>query len=150
MTAGERELQQSTNRLTGECLCGAVRYTSAQPLLTLICHCLNCQKQSGSAFSVNAIVPSGDVSIEGALKAFEDRGNTGAIVERLFCPSCGSPVLTKVATHPELIIIKAGTAESGRHLTPVAEMFCDRSFDWIGELAAKRFALGATSAELFG
>ena len=45
-------------QISGSCLCGAIKYTCVGPaVMTAMCHCTNCQKQSGSAFSINVIVP---------------------------------------------------------------------------------------------
>src|SRR5678815_601679 len=80
---------------SGGCLCGQVRYTvPAEPLATAICHCRNCQKQSGSAFSVVTVFPRDALIVEGTLTVYEDRGTSGQTVFRQFCGVCGSPVLT--------------------------------------------------------
>src|SRR5262249_40516096 len=53
-------------KVSGGCLCGAVRYEcSAEPLGTAICHCTHCQKVSGSAFSVNVVVPAPSLTWQG-------------------------------------------------------------------------------------
>ena len=76
--------------LTGGCLCGKVRYDiAAPPLMTAVCHCTNCQKQSGSAYSVLIGVPGAAVSTTGTLKTYEDSGDSGGKVMRQFCPECG-------------------------------------------------------------
>ena len=83
------------SKVVGSCLCGAVRYESeAEPLMTAICHCDNCQRQSGSAFSIIVGVPAGSLRFEGEerLATYEDRGTSGKAVYRRFCKSCGSPV----------------------------------------------------------
>ncbi len=56
---------------TGGCLCGNVRYSvPATPLATVICHCLHCQRQAGSAFSVVAVFPRSELKLQGALSRF--------------------------------------------------------------------------------
>ena len=53
-------------KITGGCLCGSVRYRSeAEPTLVAVCHCVTCQKYTGSAFSLNVGVPSDSVTITG-------------------------------------------------------------------------------------
>src|SRR5262245_64183152 len=53
-------------KISGGCLCGAVRYEwSAEPLGTAICHCTHCQKVSGSAFSVNVVIPAPSLTWQG-------------------------------------------------------------------------------------
>jgi len=99
-------------QMTGGRLCGNVRYTAnADPAIVSVCHCKNCQKQTGTAFSVVVGVPKSAVSIQGTLKTFHDRGNCGQPVDRNFCADCGSPIVSDVAVVPELRFIKAGTLD---------------------------------------
>jgi hypothetical protein len=52
--------------IIGGCLCGSVRYESeAEPILTAVCHCRHCQKQTSSAFSIFIVLPKGSLRIEG-------------------------------------------------------------------------------------
>ena len=45
--------------LSGGCLCGAIRYTVSVPITELrACHCRDCQKSTGGAGTVNAMIPS--------------------------------------------------------------------------------------------
>ena len=62
-------------KISGGCLCGAVRYeSSAEPLGSAICHCTDCQHVSGSAFSVNVVVPASSVTFKGdSLASFAQR-----------------------------------------------------------------------------
>lgn len=85
------------SKLAGGCLCGAVRYESdAQSVVTAVCHCKHCQKQSGSAFSVIIGVPKGALDFHGKpLAVFHDVGDSRLPVRRKFCPDCGSPILSE-------------------------------------------------------
>ena len=82
------------SKISGSCLCGAVRYsTSAEPAMMAVCHCTDCQKQSGSAFSINVLVPHDQIEVEGdALTQFDIKGDSGENVSRNFCNLCGSPL----------------------------------------------------------
>jgi hypothetical protein len=63
--------------MTGGCLCGQVRYsTNADPAFVVVCHCKNCQKQTGSAFSVLVSI---DVSVSNALITFPMNAHGGAL-----------------------------------------------------------------------
>ncbi len=66
--------------IAGGCLCGSVRYMSeAEPVLTALCHCADCQKQTSSAFSVLVAVPQGTLRLEGqGLAVFEGVGERAA------------------------------------------------------------------------
>jgi hypothetical protein len=53
-------------KFTGGCLCGAVRYeANAEPALVAVCHCVTCQKNTGSSYSFNLGMPADAVSITG-------------------------------------------------------------------------------------
>jgi hypothetical protein len=106
---------------SGGCLCGAVRYEANwPPIATVICHCRNCQKQSGSALSVVAVLPRTGLQVTGTLTVFEDRAESGRPVWRKFCSNCGSPVITDTpgAQADALIFLKAGTLDKTDDLSP--------------------------------
>ena len=99
-------------KMNGGCLCGKVRYSAnADPAMVAVCHCKNCQKQAGTAFSLVVAIPKSAMIIEAPLKMYHDRGDSGQPVERNFCPECGSPITSDVAVMPELTFIKAGTLD---------------------------------------
>ncbi|TMI04008.1 MAG: GFA family protein, partial [Betaproteobacteria bacterium] len=84
--------------LTGGCLCGAIRYTVNAPVATLrACHCTNCQKSSGAAGTVNAVVPSASFRItKGATRKYDDSAtHSGRTLSRHFCADCGSPIYSQ-------------------------------------------------------
>ena len=83
-----------TEKLSGGCLCGGVRYAcDADPVLTALCHCQHCQKQTSAPYSIVVAVPKGSLVIErGTLKTFADTGDSGQPVDRSFWPDCGSPI----------------------------------------------------------
>jgi len=123
-----------TETRTGGCLCGKVRYTvPAEPLATVICHCINCQKQAGSAFSIVAIFPRSGLSVDGNPSIYEDRGTSGQKVFRNFCGNCGSPIFsdTEEAREQGVIYVKAGTLDSVSDLNPTAQFWAKRAHPWI-------------------
>ena len=120
--------------LVGGCLCGKIRYSStAEPVMTAVCHCKNCQKQAGTAFSVIVAVPKPALSVTGTLKSFTDKGESGKPVHRNFCPDCGSPITTVVDAMPDLVFVKAGTLDDTSKLKPTMEIFCDSAQPWVGQ-----------------
>lgn len=117
---------------TGGCLCGAVRYTvTAEPAMAINCHCKNCQRQSGSAFSTIVGVPEGAVSIEGAYQTYEDHGESGEVVLRDFCGKCGSPLFSRVAAAPGLIFVKVGTLDDTDDFSPAMHLWTKSKQSWI-------------------
>jgi hypothetical protein len=117
---------------SGGCLCGAVRYrVNTTRSRALVCHCRDCQKQSGSAFSLLLALPAADVTLDGALASYECRGDSGRVVQRRFCPRCGSPVLSVSPDQPERVAIKAGTLDEPERLTPRLHIWCERALPWV-------------------
>lgn len=105
----------------GGCLCGAVRYEVAwPPKAMVVCHCTDCQKQSGGAVSVVGVVARDAINCTGAMQIYTQAGTTGQNVYRHFCPSCGSPLLTDtdMARTQDIIFFKAGTLDITTDLAP--------------------------------
>ena len=115
--------------MKGGCLCGAVRYeTNATPMATAICHCTHCQRISGSAFSVNVLVPRDRLSISGTPSEYQDQGDSGAPVLRYFCPTCGSSLMSVLGSG--LAAVKAGTLDVASELIPTAQFWTRSAQKW--------------------
>jgi hypothetical protein len=121
-------------KLDGSCLCGKVTYTcAAEPLAVAACHCTDCQRQTGTSFSIIVGVPRDALHIQGdSLASFTTVGtDTGQEVSRRFCPECGSPVMSLADAMPELAFIKAGTLHDTSWLDPQLHVWCDSAQPWI-------------------
>jgi hypothetical protein len=120
-------------KLVGGCLCGAVRYQStAEPVMTLLCQCEQCQRQSGSSFSVNVGFSKGSLEYTGDLpKTFEHKGGSGLTVHRHFCGKCGSPIMTELDVTPELDWIKSGTLDDTSWLKPEVSIWGHDGQPWL-------------------
>jgi hypothetical protein len=119
--------------IIGGCLCGAIRYTSkAQPLLTAVCNCKHCQRQTGTAFSVLVALPKGTLEFSGDQPAtYHDTGSSGLPVLRRFCSKCGSPIFSDVAATPAMDWLKAGTLDDASWLQPQVSIWCDSAQPWV-------------------
>ncbi|KAL1858298.1 hypothetical protein VTK73DRAFT_7843 [Phialemonium thermophilum] len=113
--------------LSGHCLCKSVTYKADvdKPLLVGYDHCDDCQRQSGSTYSLVVVVPKDKVTIEGPLKKWGAPGSSGKTVWRLFCSECGSPIAHDPDAAPEIIALKGGTldTELKKKLTPDTEIW---------------------------
>ena len=126
-------------RHEGGCLCGQVRYVfDGDPLLVAVCHCRNCQRQSGSAFSVVCAILDQSYHQQGTTRVFEDVGESGQTVQRHFCERCGSPIVSIAAAIPGLTIIKAGSLDHPEQWVPALEAYCDSSMSWLPAVATER------------
>lgn len=122
------------SKIRGGCLCGAVRYESdADPAIIAVCHCATCQKNSGSAFSLNVGVPSDSVTMKGdSLATYEDQsGASGKVFYRRFCSKCGSPLSSQGDAYGPVIFIKAGTLDDSSWLEPGAHIWCAEKQPWV-------------------
>lgn len=117
---------------TGQCLCGKVNYSlNANPIATAVCHCKNCQRQSGSAFSLVILSPASAVSINGETKTYKDTADSGAALERMFCPDCGSALFSRQPEGPDVLVVKAGTLDDTSWLKPQLHIWCDSAQSWV-------------------
>lgn len=115
----------------GGCRCGAVRYEcSAEPLQVAHCHCRDCQYASGGGYSTIVIVPRESIALTGELRGYEDTGDSGRVVRRRFCPTCGTPVLSEVEIAPQLGVIKAATLDDPSWLEPERHVYLASAQPW--------------------
>lgn len=125
---------------TGRCLCGAISYTiDAAPVVVALCHCDDCQRQSGAAFSVNVVVPRESLTVDGTPKVHHTTGvDNGNDRERQFCEACGSPLFTLLAEQPGIAIVKAGTLDDRAALQPAVEVWHATAQPWVGADAQRQ------------
>jgi len=117
----------------GGCLCGAVRYeVSWPPQAMAVCHCSDCQKQAGSAFSLVGVSARDNLKLRGELHTFSHPGSSGQTVNRRFCGQFGSPVLTdtEAAREQGIIFFKAGTLDETADLAPTVHYWTKSAQHW--------------------
>jgi hypothetical protein len=125
--------------LTGRCLCGAVTYSAdAEPMAQGGCHCEDCQRQSGSPFSVFIAVPLDSFTVEGdTLASFATTGTDhGEETVRHFCSGCGSPIYSASPLLPNVALIKAGSLDDSSWITPQLEVWTSSGQPWAPQLGA--------------
>ena len=119
---------------TGRCLCGNISSVlDGEPLATAVCHCSHCQRQGGSAFSVNLIAMNSQMTVSGDLAAYDEMGEKGdqVYVRRRFCSSCGSPILSEIMLSEGVIAVKAGTLDDTSDVKPTVEAWCVDRQPWV-------------------
>ncbi len=118
--------------LNGSCLCGAVRFSVAQPVKELrACHCRSCQKASGAGGSVNAVVPGSAFRLtKGTPKRFSARADSGRLLHRYFCGDCGSPVYSQRDTTPQTVVVRAGLFDNAPDMRITANIWTGSAPPW--------------------
>ncbi|MEO9601152.1 GFA family protein [Parasphingorhabdus sp.] len=118
--------------MTGQCLCGTVSYKIEGDLqMCGVCHCKNCQRQAGSSYSVLFAVADEQIEISGNLTTYDDHSDSGNVVHRHFCGTCGSPVKTSLPTQPGMTYIKAGTLDDTSVLQPQIHFWTGSKQPWV-------------------
>lgn len=116
--------------IKGSCHCGAVNYESTGKLLRFSnCHCDDCRKVSGAAFSSSLVVESSGFRItkgEDNLTAYES--TPGKF--RCFCRTCGSPIATRMNARPEVVIIRAGVLDEMEGKRPQMHIWVKAKAPW--------------------
>ncbi len=123
--------------IVGRCLCGGVTYSAdADPVAQVVCHCTDCQRQTGTASSVIVAVPRDALIVTGdTLSSFTTVGEAhGTSTERKFCSACGSPIVSLVEAMPDLAFVKAGTLDDTSWLEPAAEIWTRSAQPWAPRL----------------
>ena len=116
----------------GGCYCGSLRYAvQGDPLNTIICHYKNCQRQTGSAFSVAISVPRGSLSMDGSVATCDITGDNGAVSRRYFCAKCGSPIAIDPATMPAVTFLSVGTLDDTSWVKPEVQLHCESAQSWV-------------------
>lgn len=121
-------------KISGKCLCGSIEYaTDAEPVFSIICHCDDCQRQTGTAFSMTVGVPKATVVFknEDKLKEYVGESSSGNPVRRKFCQDCGSPIISMIAMAPDMYMIKAGTLNDKSWLKPTHQFWCSTKQPWL-------------------
>ena len=117
---------------TGGCLCGAVRYRcSSQPVFMLNCHCRDCQRAGGGAYSPTVIVPAESLRItNGRAESYIVGAASGNEATRNFCADCGSQLFAYSSGRHEFIGIKAGSLDDSRWFKPMADVWVSSAQPW--------------------
>ena len=116
--------------ITGGCYCGAVRYESTgKPLIFAYCHCPDCRKFSGSAFSaVLAVEAGGFRVVDGEANLVPFPTSPGKI--RYFCKTCGCHLFARAEQRPGMVILRAGTLDDDPQVKPQCHVWAGAKAPW--------------------
>ena len=116
----------------GGCACGTVRYRlTSEPLFVHCCHCLNCQRQTGSAFVINLLVETDRVEVLAGEPQPVDAPRDDGSTQRIFrCPFCQVAVFSEYGW-PELRFVRAGTLDEASAVTPDVHIFVRSKVPWV-------------------
>ena len=108
----------------GGCHCGAVRYRwKGDPELTFYCHCTDCQKTTGSPYSMELMVSADGFEVDGSAASYVVTGDSGKPVTRWFCSACGSGIYLQSDADEGYVFLKAGTLDDASWVKPQMHIY---------------------------
>ncbi|MCT7375700.1 GFA family protein [Chelativorans salis] len=121
----------SSQGFSGGCLCSAVRYRSKEaPMIVGHCHCVDCRKSSGTGHCTHIVVPAQGFSVTGEVKFYSRPADSGNVVNRGFCPNCGSAVYSTNEGMPDLAFLRASSLDDPEMVTPAMVVYASRAPSW--------------------
>jgi hypothetical protein len=120
---------------TATCRCGQLRAVCrGEPVRVSVCHCLACQKRSGSAFAVQARWPDAQVEITGEAKTWVRIADSGHRASYRFCPDCGSTLAYEIEGWPGVTAIAVGAFADPMFPAPKFSVYEHRKHAWTAVL----------------
>jgi hypothetical protein len=125
---------EQSQSMEGRCTCGAVRFRlKARPMFVHCCHCSWCQRETGSAFAVNAMIEASNVELlSGTVRktTLPSASGKGQVFSR--CPECGVTLWSNYAGAGETVhFIRAGTLENPAIAPPDIHIFTSTKQPWV-------------------
>ncbi|HEY1881063.1 MAG TPA: GFA family protein, partial [Caulobacteraceae bacterium] len=118
----------------GGCACGEVRYRlTSHPMFNHCCHCLDCQRQTGSAFVLNALIETDRIEIlKGAPTPTTVPTDSGRPHDIWRCPTCLTALWSDYGRRPALRFVRMGTLDDPSALSPDVHIFTRSKQPWVG------------------
>ena len=114
------------------CSCGQLTaQVVGEPVRISICHCLACQRRTGSVFGEQARFPREGASISGASSEYVRVGDEGSHVKFHFCPKCGSTVYYEPEGLEEFLAIPVGAFADPSFPAPRISVYESRKHQWV-------------------
>lgn len=129
-----------TTRLA-TCNCGQLKvHASGEPIRISVCHCLACQRRTGSVFGMQARFELANINIEGVAKQWVRVTDEGNQSTQNFCPECGATVYYFLNTAPDVLAVAVGAFADPNFPEPKFSVYEERKHSWVSVPAsAERF-----------
>ncbi|HEX3429406.1 MAG TPA: GFA family protein [Rhizomicrobium sp.] len=119
--------------LEGGCACGAVRYRlRSKPMFVNCCHCRDCQRQTGSAFVINALIETDRIALlSGHPEPVSVPTDSGRPHDIYRCPGCRTALWSDYGRRPALRFVRVGTLDDASALPPDGHIFTRSKLPWV-------------------
>ena len=96
-------------KITGKCLCGEINYSADTDIKMMAnCHCTDCRAATGAVYGTLLFIDENTLKVNGAPEIFHHKADSGAKMEKHFCPNCGSQLFGKNSNRTGLVSVRAG------------------------------------------
>ena len=114
------------------CTCGQLQATvQGDPVRVSMCHCLACQRRTGSAFGFQARFPRERVRMTGEAHEYTRISDEGEPRTFSFCPECGATVAYVLPSAPDLVAIPVGAFADPGFPPPAFSVWESRRHGWV-------------------
>jgi hypothetical protein len=122
-----------TATFDGGCGCGAVRYRMGSgPMFVHCCHCRDCQRQTGSAFVLNALIETSRVELlQGEVEPHPMPTDSGRPHRVFRCAACGTAVWSEYGGASALRFVRTGTLDDPDALAPDVHIYTRSKLPWV-------------------
>ena len=114
------------------CVCGQLTAScSGDPISVSLCHCLQCQRRTGSTYGIAAFFQRENVTVAGERMAYIRASDSGYPVTFYFCPHCGSTVCWKSDRKPEMVAVAVGAFADPAFPAPSQAVYSEHRHIWV-------------------
>jgi hypothetical protein len=124
---------EAPRRLEGRCSCGAVRFAlKSRPMFVHCCHCTQCQRLTGSAFVVNALIEADRIELlAGEPVSTEGPSESGRPHDIYRCATCHTALWSDYGRRGNLNVVRVGTLDQPSALPPDVHIYTRSKLPWV-------------------
>jgi hypothetical protein len=122
-----------SEHLDGRCACAHIRYRlTTAPMFVHCCHRRDCQRQTGSAFAINALIEADRIAMQGGVPEPIAVPTDSGLPHRIFrCPQCQTALWSEYGGLEKLRFVRAGTLDEPTAVTPDVHIYTRSKLPWV-------------------
>lgn len=118
--------------MKASCQCGQLTIDLPGPTIAVVaCHCIACQRRTGSPFGLAAYYPHDQITVHGTATRYDRKTDLDGIFENYFCPTCGSTVYFRGTKNPDVTGIAIGAIVEPHEMIPIRSVWEKSRHSWV-------------------
>lgn len=119
------------SKFTGGCLCGSAKYqVEGDVMIAGDCYCVDCRKSSGTSHGTHVALPDDKFEATGNVTTYDHPADSGNVVSRSFCPTCGSALYSTNSGMPGSVFLRASSLDDLDAITLGMSVYTSRAPKW--------------------